>query len=286
MVGITKIILVGLIMLVIASIAIRWVGLRRSIPDLGTPEWIQFQQSLPYGAAGDDAIRRYLLRTRVWRFIGVVFAVGIMIAASTHGSSIDLPTALFSGWFAAGVVPELFARNRRAPSHRVAVLDHRDVRRYVTPTARRWLVASGAAAATMLVYGAVDGGHPHWRRRAVILALAVVVAAVAVGAIRRIAHRAQPASDATEISVDEAIRKLATTRVVSGWAALQFIAAANLAGPLDGLNVGVRWLTKILITGCVLSVLACWAWVPTRVDRRTGRSAPTPSATSASSGTA
>ena len=108
----------------------------------------------------------------------------------------NLLVALFIGRCAAGVLPELFVRNRPGTDVRAAALEpSRSVRRYVTPTAARWLAGSGALhLAALLVRQTVTlRVAPTRADAAMLLSASVLLAIISTAAVRRIAKRPEPA---------------------------------------------------------------------------------------------
>ncbi|MGB8860135.1 MAG: hypothetical protein WCC60_12800 [Ilumatobacteraceae bacterium] len=260
---------------VVGTFAVRAVGRRRAVPELGTNEWMALQQGLPRSLVGDPALSRYATRTRRWRMYGVVGgaagAIGWTFFPLHDGRrQSNLAVALFIGWFVAGVVPELFVRNRPGGGVRAAALDSRGARRYVTSSAARWLVGSGALTlAALLVRQTVTLRiAPSRADAAMLLSASLLLAIIGTVAVRRIAMRPQPAGGSNDLAVDEAIRKLATTRAVSGWTALQFIAAGYLAP--RGFFPHADLVHDTIVVISLVGVTASWAWVPTRVVQHAG----------------
>lgn len=252
---------------------VRSLGRRRHIPDLGSNEWMAVQQGLPAQLASDAALTRYRKRTRVWRIIGVVSGIVGTIAWSVHVQprhSNVLVVALFIGWFAAGVLPELFVRNRKSTAVRVAALETRSIRRYITPTAWHWLAGSYALTAVAVGIRQIVTHRigPTRAEAAGALWSSVLLAILGAAAVWRISRRPQPAGDSGDVAVDDAIRSMATTRAISGWSALQFFAAGYLAP--RGFFPHADLVHDAIVTLAVVGVGASWAWVPTRIVRRPG----------------
>ena len=267
---------IAMLAIIIETFVVRAIGKRRALPDLGSNEWMALQQGLPLSLVDDPALSRYASRTRRWRVYGVLGGV-----AGAYGWTFfplhdgprqsNLPVALFIGWFAAGVLPELFVRNRPGTDVRAAALESRSVWRYVTPTAARWLVGSGALTlAAVLVRQTVTlRVAPSRADAAMLLNASLLLAMIGTAAVRRIAKRPQPAGGSEDLAVDEAIRGLATIRAISGWSALQFIAAGYLAprGFFPHADLVHNTIALISLVGMVAS----WAWVPTRIVRQAER---------------
>jgi hypothetical protein len=165
------------------------------------------------------------------------------------------------------VVPELFVRNRTATEQRAATLSPRAPIRYLTPTARRWLVASYVGIVAALVVISVVGTRSTPARQDIVMILSASAALTAIAALAvwRIATRRQPATGPDDVAIDEAIRALATTRVVSGWTALNFLAATYLGPTGDFAHAGVV-SSAFWVLGTA-GALGAWAWVPTRINR-------------------
>lgn len=274
-------------LVVIAAIVAGLIGLRlwaghtgtaRAVPPLGSTEWMSMQSGLPQPLADDPALLRYARRTRVWRAIGVCGAIvgSIGWAALRLGdnrTSVNFTVALFIGWFGAGVLPELFVRNRRATEQRAAALAARAPGRFVTPTARRWLTASyvGIVAAIVVRQVVTHRVAPSRADAAAILASCILLTVVGTIAVWRIARRHQPAAAPNDVAVDDAIRFLATTRAVSGWTALNFIAVVYLS-PAGGFPHADLVHGAFRTLGAI-GAMAAWAWVPTRLAPRRASSA-------------
>lgn len=269
-------------LVVIAAIVAGLIGLRlwaghtgtaRAVPRLGSTEWMSLQAGLPQPLANDPALLRYARRTRVWRAVGVGGAVvGSIGWAALHlgdnRTSVNFGVALFIGWFGAGVLPELFVRNRRPTEQRAAALAARAPGRFVTPTARRWLAASyvGIVAAIVVRQSVAPRSAPSRTDAAAILASCILLSAVGTIAVWRIARRHQPAAGSDDVAVDDAIRSLATTRAVSGWTALNFIAVSYLSPDGAFPHADLIHVTFRTIGG--IGVMAAWAWVSTRLAPR------------------
>lgn len=267
---------VVLLALIIGAFVVRAIGKRRGLPELGSNEWMALQQGLPPSLLGDPALSRYASRTRRWRMFGVLGGVAgafgwTLFPLHDGRRQSNLVVALFIGWFAAGVLPELFVRNRPGRDVRAAALESRSVRRYVTPTAARWLVGSGALTlAALLVRQTVTlRVAPSRADAAMLLNASLLLAIIGIAAVRRIAKRPQPAGGSEELVVDEAIRGLATTRAVSGWSALQFIAAGYLAP--RGFFSHADFVHNTIAVISLIGVAASWAWVPTRIVHQAER---------------
>lgn len=248
-------------------------GSKRQLPEFGSASWMTVQVGLPAHLAVDGALARYARRTRRWRIGGIMgaFAGSIgwgILQLSGERTSVNMLVALFIGWFGAGVVPELFVRNRTPTEHRAAALSPRAPTRYLTPTARRWLVASylGILAALVVISVVAERSTTARQDIVMILSACATLAAIAVLAVWRIATRHQPATGPDDVAIDEAIRALATTRVVSGWTVLNFIAVVYLGPEGDFENAGV--INVAFTTIGSVGALAGWAWVPTRINRK------------------
>jgi hypothetical protein len=230
------------------------------------------QTGLPKRLAHDPALDGYLQRTRRWRTFGVLGGVigSILWMNLSNTRNAITTTSLFVGWFAAGILPELFVRNRPDPTTRVALLEPRRATRYVTPSAWHWLLAAYLFTAAALVDHAIAGDFttPSGRDMAMLVAAGAVLTIVGAAAVWRIGRRPQPAGTADDVRVDDAIRTLGTTRAISGWSALQFIIAGYLVphGPYLGSPYGS--VQTAFAIGVVVGVLGSWAWVPTRVQPR------------------
>lgn len=258
--------------LIVGLVIARVVGHRRQLPELGSNEWMALQQGLPSSLADDPALSRYARRTRRWRLYGTVGGLVGTYAWTffpLHDGrrSADAFVGLVVGWFVAGVVPELFVRNRPSSGLRAAGLETRSVRRYVSPTAWRWLAGSLVLTISAVVIRQVVTLRigPSRADTAMVLNASLLLALVAVAAVRRIARRPQPAGGSNDVLVDEAIRRLATTRAMSGWSALQFIAAAYLAP--EGYFPNAAAVHNTIIVISLIGLTASWAWVPTRMVR-------------------
>lgn len=262
--------------LIIGTFVVRAMGKRRALPELGTNEWMALQQGLPPALVDDPALSRYASRTRRWRAFGVAGGVlgaflWTLIPFHDGRRHSNLLVALFIGWFVAGVLPELFVRNRPGTDVRAATLESRSIRRYVTSTAARWLAGSVALTlAALLVRQTVTlRVAPTRADAAMLLSASVLLAIISTAAVRRIALRPQPAGGSHDLAVDEAIRGLATTRTISGWSALQYIVAGYLA-PKGSFPHAELVHTSIALAA-IVGVIASWAWVPTRLVRQTER---------------
>ncbi len=258
----------------VASVFVTNRAATRRLPQLGSPAFTAMQAGLPPSRGDDPALVRYARRTRRWRIGGTLAAIAAMVAVATltEGRTAMPFQAAIVGWFAGGLILDLFARNRSTPDVRVAQLTTRSVLRYVTPTARRWLIASFGLTAVSAALSVIAGQPLAWRHDGLPTAAAVLLAAVGSAATWRIATRPQPAGDAADVQVDEAIRMVGTTRTISAWTALQFsLATAYVPSP-------VRpdwWFEPAAVVSwlALVGLIAAWAWVPTRIPRRP----PTPS---------
>ena len=267
------IVLVTLLAAAAAALFVGWtVGRRRGIASLGSPDWVVQQAGAPPALANDPALVAYSRRVRRWRVAGAMGGVAgavVWLRSAPAGSrSVNLYVALFIGWFAAGILPELFVRHRLAASRRVADLRPRRPLRFVTPSARRWWLASLLTTAGALLLGAAPAAPgPADNDRLTVLVWMAVLAAVAVAAILRITTRPQPAGSDLDVEVDRIIRQAATTRAMSGWIVLQFTGSWYLV-PTRQLHGG--WSVGAAVVGVVAMVgaLAGWAWVPTRMTPR------------------
>lgn len=248
-------------------------GNKRQVPELGSASWMTLQTGLPPHLASDAALAGYARRTRRWRTAGVAGAFvgsvvwGVLDVAGDGQASVNTLVALFIGWFGAGVVPELFVRNRAPSEHRAATLAPRSPSRYLTLTAKRWLTASyvGIVAALVVISLATTRSTPARQDIVMIVTACAALTAIAGLAVWRIATRHQPATGPDDVAIDEAIRALATTRVVSGWTVLNFIAVIYLGPNGDFENAGVS--NSVFATIGSVGALAGWAWVPTRIHR-------------------
>lgn len=244
------------------------IGRRRGIASLGSPEWVVLQARAPRHLANDEAIIAYSHRVQAWRWFGVMGgAIGWVswLAFAPNQRSANLTVALFIGWFAAGIIPELFVRHRSPAARRVASLEPRRPLRFVTPTARRWWIASVTTTAAALLLGLARsvGDSDYADRRVTTLCWLAVLTVVATAAVVRITTRPQPAGTDDDVVVDNTIRQAATTRAVAGWIVLQFTAAGYLVPPMPpGAWSNVATL-QLYLAG--LGALAGWAWVPTRI---------------------
>ncbi|MCO5328965.1 MAG: hypothetical protein M9961_02655 [Ilumatobacteraceae bacterium] len=265
-------VLVTLLAAAAAALFVGWtVGRRRGIASLGSPDWVVQQAGAPPALANDPALVAYSRRVRRWRVAGALGGVAgavVWLRSAPAGSrSVNLYVALFIGWFAAGILPELFVRHRPPVPQRVADLQPRRPLRFVTSSARRWWLASVLTTVGALLLGAAptSPGPVHHDRLTVLVWMAVL-AAVAVAAIVRITTRPQPAGTNVDIEVDRIIRQAATTRAMSGWIVLQFIGSWYLV-PTRQLHGG--WSVGATVVGVVatVGVLAGWAWMPTRMTR-------------------
>lgn len=267
---------VVMLALIIGTFVVRAMGKRRALPELGSNEWMALQQGLPMSLVGDPSLSRYASRTRRWRMCGIVGGIAgawgwTFFPLHDGPRHSNLPVALFIGWFAAGVLPELFVRNRPGTEVRVAALESRSIKRYVTPTAGRWLVGSGVLTLTALLVRQTVTLRvaPSRADAAMLLNASLLLAIVGTTAVRRIAKRPQPAGGSEDLAVDEAIRGLATTRAISGWSALQFIAAGYLAP--RGFFAHADLVHNTIALMSLVGVAASWAWVPTRIVRHAER---------------
>lgn len=263
----------GSVVLVLGLAIARKVGQRRKIPDLGSNEWMALQHGLALTLADDPALSRYAQRSRRWRLYGIVGGLFGTYAWAFFPFHDGLRSAnpfvgLVVGWFVAGVLPELFVRNRPKSELRVAALEERSVRRYVNPTAWHWLAGSVVLTISAVVIRqtvTVRVG-PSRADTAMVLAASVLLALIGATAVKRIAKRPQPAGGPDDVLVDETIRGLATTRTMSGWSALQFIAAAYLAP--RGFFPHADLVHNTILVISFIGLTASWAWVPTRMMRR------------------
>jgi hypothetical protein len=259
--------------LIIGALVVYVIDKRGALPELGSNEWMALQQSLPPSLGGDAALSRYKSRTRRWRVYGVIGGVAgasgwTFFPLHDGPRQSNLQVALFIGWFAADILPELFVQNRSGTEVRAAALESRSVRRYVTPTAARWLIGSGVLtlAALLVRQTATLRVAPTRGDAAILLSASLLLAIIGTVAVRRIAKRPQPAGGSEDLAVDEAIRNLATTRAISGWSALQFIAAGYLAP--TGYFPRANFTHNTIVLFSVVGVAASWAWVPTRIVRQ------------------
>lgn len=262
---------------VLAMIVYPFVANRRAkhtLPELGSPSWAALQTGLPASLEDDPAFVRYTRRARWSRIAGVLvgwFVIPTLWVVLTERPLPITPLGGYeyaiAGWFVGGLVHDLFVRNRASASVRVAELTPRSPLRYVTATARRWLLASYALTALAATLAIAVAEPVSWRHDALPVVGTLAVLAVGGLAVGRIAARPHPAADRADVQIDEAIRALATTRTVSAWTALQFaLGAAFVPSPLragwwfEPATV-VLWLSWV-------GVLAAWAWVPTRLPVR------------------
>ncbi|MGI9029528.1 MAG: hypothetical protein ACR2HP_06020 [Ilumatobacteraceae bacterium] len=246
----------------------------RRLPELGSTGWVALQAGLPDSLENDPALLRYARRVRWWRIGGVLagwWALPAVWVAVTERPLPSTPLGGFqyaiAGWFVGGLVHDLFVRNRPSAEVRVAPLTPRSPLRYVTATARRWLLASYALTGVAATLAIAIGDPLSWRHDGLLTAATLVLLSVGAFAVRRIAARPHPAADSGDVQVDEAIRAVATTRTVSAWTALQFtLAPSFLPSPLRAgwwfePTTVVAWLAFV-------GVLVAWAWVPTRLPAR------------------
>ena len=142
----------------------------------------------------------------------------------------------------------------------------------MVPTARRWLLASFALALSGVVLSRWSG-QPLGSDVGPILA-SVVIATCGSLAVVRIARRSQPAGSVDDVLVDDAIRTIGTTGVLSGWAALQYLVTFWLVPwPHSLSDPGWAWVTSTMSYACLIGIMAAWAWVPTRAARSSERAA-------------
>lgn len=245
----------------------------RRIPGLYTAEWMAFQSGLPPRLRSDPALAAFVRRTKRWRRIalvgGLLLPYAWILVAGDNGPYPNFFVVFVAAWFAARILPELFARHRAAPATRVATLGDRSTSRFVPCTGRRWLVGSFVLAAAAATAGRVWPAEP-FREQLGPLALSLLVGVVSTTAVVRIAWRSHPAGHPDDVLVDDAIRVLATTTVIAAWAALQFLITLWMI-PLDTIGGdGPKAPAELLIGLSYLPVgglIAACAWVPTRVER-------------------
>ncbi|MGH9272687.1 MAG: hypothetical protein ACRDZ2_15615, partial [Ilumatobacteraceae bacterium] len=174
----------------------------RPLPELGSPRWAALQTGLPASLQDDPALVRYTRRARRWRIAGVLagwWGLPLLWVVVTER---PLPVTamggleyVIAGWFAGGLVHDLFVRNRTSAVVRVAQLTTRPPLRYVTTTARRWLLASYALSGAAAILAIVAGDGMSWRRSALAAAGTLAVLAIGAVAVWRIAARPHPAAD-------------------------------------------------------------------------------------------
>ena len=186
--------------LVVGLVIARAIGQRRKLPELGSNEWVALQQGLPQSLADDPALVRYVVRTRRWRLLGIgggFFGSAAWAYFPFHDGlrSWNPAVGLVVGWFVAGVLPELFVRNRPSTELRAAALETRSWRRYISPTAWRWLAGSVALTVAAVIIRQVVTLRvaPSRADTAMILNASILLALIGVAAVRRIARRPQPA---------------------------------------------------------------------------------------------
>ena len=199
----------------------------RQLPQLGgTAAFTAIQAGLPRSRGDDPALVRYARRTRRWRIGGalIAFAVMVAVATITEGHTALPLQAMIVGWFAGGLVLDLFARNRSRAGRPRGATDDPLGAAHVTPTARRWLIASfglGAAAAALSI---AAGQPPSLRRDG--LALAATVLLAAVGRTRRRGGsppaRSPPGTSPTSQS-DKGDQDRCARPPRSAWTALQVL---------------------------------------------------------------
>lgn len=243
-------------------------------------DWFCYQYEVaPVGAAG-DRILAYLRRTRAWRVAGAVFGIGLTTGLRIAGiDTVDLLTGLFVGWFAAGILAELAPGGRRREVRRVASLAPRTVDRFLPPFARSVLTTSSVGAALAVVFAVavrtVDPlthrvkAPPPWPAIVLGGATAILVSLVATLGLRRLLHKPYPVDDRELDTAEYAIRTAAVVRVVAGWAALLCIVTFRLSlATLDGTRAPWSWAPGLLCLAGFFGIVVAWAWVPTRVVRR------------------
>jgi len=259
----------GILTLMTYAFVVNRSGNRR-LPELGSTGWVALQAGLPNSLEQDPALVRYARRARRWRIGGVLAGIAVPAAwvmVTERKWPVEGFGTIVAGWFVGGLVHDLFVRNRASAQVRVARLTARSPLRYVTATARRWLLASYALTGVAATLAIVIGDPVSWRHDALPTVGTLVVLGVGAIAVWRIAARPHPAADSDDVQVDEAIRAVATTRTVSAWTALQFtLAPSFLPSPLRA-----GWTFELVsIVGwlAVVGLLAAWAWVPTRLPAR------------------
>jgi hypothetical protein len=136
-------------------------------------------------------------------------------------------------------LPELFVRNRPGTDVRAAALESRSVRRYVTPTAARWLAGSGAL------------GDHQYRRRAKDRQTALARRR----ATRSCSRRGDPRP--RHHPNDQRMERTPVHR-------------RRLSGTL-GLVPHAEFVHTSIAFAAIVGVIASWAWVPTRLVRRPER---------------
>lgn len=131
----------------------------RRIPGLHTAEWMAFQSGLPPRLRSDPALAAFVRRTKWWRritfFGGLLLPYAWLVVTGSDGPVPNFFVVWVTAWFAARILPELFARHRRPGATRVATLGNRSLLRYVPDTGRRWLLASYALGAIAIVVGRI-----------------------------------------------------------------------------------------------------------------------------------
>ncbi len=244
-------------------------------------DWFCYQYEVAPVGAARDCILAYLRRTRAWRVAGATFGIGLTTVLRMTGTeTVDLYTGLFAGWFAAGLVAELAPGRRRRGERRVASLAPRTVDRFLPPVARTVLTTSLLGAALAVVFAVAARtmdplGHrvkapPPWSAIVLGGATAILVSLIAALGLHRLLHKPYPVDDSQLDAAEYAIRTAAVVRVVAGWAALLCIVTFRLSlATLDGTRAPWSWAPGVLCVAGFVGIVIAWAWVPTRVVRRT-----------------
>jgi hypothetical protein len=196
---------------------------------------------------------RYLVTTRRWRTAGVVISVVISGGytwwhSHTVGWS-DL--GMFAGWFVGAIVAEWRLNLPASGSRRVASLIPRRPRDYLSRSALWVPVGLWAVVLGVAIRGLAAG--PEWPLvwgPLALLAVGVVIVAVA----RHVLTRAQPATEADIIAVDDALRSR-SLHVLAG-------SAVAIGGYLASIVIGYLaqwgrwfdngWLSPLSAVGLLL----------------------------------
>jgi hypothetical protein len=194
---------------------------------------------------------RYLALTRRWRAGGAVAGLTAYLVAGLQHQTVGISLLYgLAGWFAGAIVAEVRATTLAA-ERRVASLEPRSVTRYVTPHARTAL-----AVATVLCLVAaglsIDSAPPIWLRP---LVAAIVLPALVMAVVRRIAVRAQPLSSADVIAADEAIRRNSSQALyAAATTLLLFVASGPLLGWITDYSVGVGFALALLLLPAIPTI--------------------------------
>jgi hypothetical protein len=223
-------------------------------------------------------VGEYLERSRRFRLVGA--AIGLVVPFG-----LEVPGIEMIGGYLVGALAAEFTQTRLPQTgERSASLSPRQLSDYLPswiPTTLRSLGVASLVLLGLFLLGPERAGRPTAASTAVIVAAGITTALVAFGIeylLRRMAERAQPASSAESIKVDDAIRSASMHAAAGAGIGVTLLSLAGLiwvVGVTSDIQL-LRWTFPFLGAASAFAAVAVWIALgpgtPWRVKRPTSAS--------------